>query len=102
MPETVLVALVAAASAVGGRAIDRLFYHWAAKRSGLGPARYLLVSTLRDTVGAQAARITTLEADLAAATRRSDALEARVSGLETALDECLGARRRLSRRVAGG
>ncbi|TAM61273.1 MAG: hypothetical protein EPN50_07080 [Chloroflexota bacterium] len=102
MPETVLVALVAACSAVGGRAIDRLFDVWSARRSGLGPARDLLVATLRDTVSAQAARITTLEADLAAATRRSDALKQRVNGLEAALDECLGSRRRTGRSAASG
>lgn len=89
MPETVLVALVAATSAVGGGIIHRAFDVWSARRYGVGPLRDQLVTTLEATVKAEAGRISQLQRDLDAERARSGELEARLARVEGLLEECL-------------
>ncbi len=58
---------------------------------GLGTLRQELVSTLRETVEAQAARIAVLEGQLVVRDREIASLRARVDHLEITLAEILGA-----------
>lgn len=98
--EPILVAVVAACSAIGGTAASRAVDLFFAKRAGVGPlvaetdaARRELIETLEQTAAARGDRIAVLEAELeaerAARGAEVEALNKRVARLETALSLAL-------------
>lgn len=91
--EAAFLALTAALAAVGSALGTAAVNLWAGRHMGLGPLRQELVTTLQQTVQAQATRTAILEAQLAAKNAELAALKLRIEQLETTLNGVLEARR---------